>query len=105
MEDAVSIRTIGGLAHLPGLAEGFSLDVGRMSRTDAEAVGRAVISSRFFDRPEPEARMAARDVRTHVVSIRLGGRVRSLAIIEPIEDEALGALVRILRDIRTRHAP
>jgi len=102
MTDFFSIRTTGGFAHLPGMAVDRPTSFDELGQEDADAVVAAVLCSNFFDRPDPAVQTGVRDARTHLISVRSGGRHRSLVIPEPIVDATLAELVRILRRIRNR---
>lgn len=100
----VSIRTGGGIAHLPGFARDMVFRIENVSPDRVGLLIAAIDAANFFDRVAPEARQGARDTRTHILTIILNGRGRTLRIDEPVADETLVDLIRIARTLAgSRH--
>ncbi len=88
----------GGLAHMPGLACPVIIAPDRLPEAEARAIRDQVAAAQFFDRPvqggAPPGRGA--DRRSYILTITEGTRRRTLVVAEPIEDETLRCLVRLI---------
>lgn len=94
----VAIRTDGGIGSLPGLSAPRSATFAALEPTRAREILDLVAATRFFDRGEAPSDPNVRDGRIHYVLVDHDGRCRTLRVSEPIADQALADLVRVIRE-------
>ena len=90
----------GGLAPIPALAAGMTIDTEALSLSARVAIEELVAKLRFFDLPprlgiRPEG---AGDVRTYSITIEDRGAVHRVDVHDPVDDPALVQLISHLRD-------
>lgn len=107
----LTLETEGGFAHFPGLARPVEIDTERLPAAEAEDLERKVGSAGLFERETSDAAQRALpgtpgssppDARRHVLTVRRGGRRRTVVIREPVGDEALAELLAALERHRRR---
>lgn len=97
----LTFKIEGGAAHFPGLARPVEIHTKDLLPEEAEDLERKVRNTRLLDRPaerggggDPEP---SPDARNYVLTVRHEGRQRTVMVREPVEDEALGELLAVLR--------
>jgi hypothetical protein len=88
----------GGLAYMPGLAKPVTIEVDQLPEAEAREIRDLVAATRFFERPQqtdtPPARGA--DRRNYTITITQGTERHQLKVMDPVEDEELRRLVRLI---------
>ena len=95
----------GGLAYMPGLAKPVTIEVDQLPEAEAREIRDQVAAARFFERPQqteaPPARGA--DRRSYIITITQGTERHQLMVTDPIQDEELGKLIRLI-EVQARTA-
>lgn len=97
----IEMRTEGGIAHFPGLARPFVIDLGALPPAEAEAL-RALVAAALAAPPAPPPAAGAADYQTTVLTIEDGGERRQLTITDLDPDGARQALRDALHRLRRR---
>src|SRR3954471_4644705 len=87
----------GGLAYMPGLAKPVTIEVDQLPEAEAREIRDLVAAARFFERP-PQTDTLARgaDRRSYTITITQGAERHQLRVTDPIQDEELRRLVRLI---------
>jgi Emfourin len=89
----------GGLAYIPGLARPVTIELDKMPEPEAREIRDLIVATRFFDRPAragDSTRPPGADQRSYTVTVTSGAERHQLTLTEPIGDEELRRLVRLL---------
>jgi len=87
----------GGLAYMPGLAKPVTIEVDQLPEVEAREIRDLVATARFFERPQPTDTPArGADRRSYTITITQGAERHRLRVTDPIQDEELRKLVRLI---------
>ena len=91
----IQVERDGGFAYFPGLSGPTSLDTETLPPEEAAAIEAAARQADFGAEAAAKAAPApgSADHRTVTVTVEDGGASRTITVAEPIEDDALRALV------------
>lgn len=94
----IELEMEGGLAHMPGLVRPVAIPLDQVPAAEAQEIRDLVAATGFFDLPAQVAAPAARgaDRRSFIVTVTEDGRRHTVTVTEPIEDERIRRLVRLI---------
>ena len=93
----IQFQVEGGLAHFPGLSQPVTFDTAKLPKAEAAELRQLVDAAQFFDLPATAgSRRGAADYRQYTITVEQGGRRHTVRLADPIEGEALQALVDYL---------
>jgi hypothetical protein len=94
----IEIEMDGGLAYMPGLARPVTIPLDQVPEAEAREIRELVVSTHFFELPARAGAPLTRgaDRRSYTLTITEGTRCHVVTVTEPIEDEALRRLVRLV---------
>jgi hypothetical protein len=95
----IEFKTEGGIAHFPGLSKPIVIDTAQLPEDKSKALEALIDAARFFDLPAAvgQPRPGAADYRTYSITVTDGARRHSIKAYDPIENDALRALIDALR--------
>jgi hypothetical protein len=93
---AITLKTEGGFAYVPGLNRPIVVNTADLPEEQARALDDLVRRARFFALPPAvgNARPNAADVRTYELTVAGDRGTHTVRATEPIEDPALAALIQ-----------
>jgi hypothetical protein len=91
----IRFESDGGFGYFPGLQRPIELDTDQLPPQDAARLEQLVQAADLLDRPEEnnEPQPGSADHRTYTITIDDGSRSRTLRLADPVQDQALQALV------------
>ena len=90
----IEFQVEGGIAHFPGLSQPVTIDTAKLPKAEAAELRQLVDAAQFFDLPSSaRSRRGAADYRQYTITIKEGDRRHTIRVSDPIEDQALQALV------------
>lgn len=104
----VLFKAEGGIAHFPGLSQPIVIDSATLPDEEAQELQRLVEACRFFQQPLSSnvPPRGAADYRRYTITIDDGQRQHTVHLTDPITEQALSELVRVLeakaRSLRRR---
>jgi len=87
----ITVERDGGIGFFPGLNGPFSLDTEMLPADEAAALEATVRGADFAAASQPPPGSA--DMRSVTITVEDGGSTRTVTVVDPPEDPALGRLV------------
>ena len=93
----IQFQVEGGIAYFPGLSQPVTIDTAKLSETEAAELQQLVDAAQFFDLSATAGRRrGAADYRQYTITVEQDGRRHTARLSDPIEGQALQALVDYL---------
>ena len=93
----VQFQIDGGIAYFPGLSQPVIIDTAQLSEGDSAELRQLLDAAQFFDLPAAASRRrGAADNRQYTITVEDGGRRHTVHLSDPVEGQALQALVNYL---------
>ena len=93
----VQFQIDGGIAYFPGLSQPVTIDTAQLSEADAAKLRRLVDAAQLFELPSAASqRHGAADYRQYTITAVDGRRRHTVHLSDPVEGQALQALVEYL---------
>ena len=96
----IHLKTEGGVAHFPGLADGVTIDSDQLPEEEARVLKDEVDEARFFDLPASLAKPSAgaADYQQHTITIEQEDRQHTVQLTDEVEDPHVRKLLQSLKE-------
>ena len=96
----IQLKTEGGIAYFPGLAQPVTFESDQLTPGDAAELKRLVDAVRFFDLPKQVGAppRGAADYQTYTVIIEEGGRSHTVHMTDFIKETEIKHLLNFLKE-------